>query len=192
MTDRTPSAAQRATTRRFQRLALLLLVVGVVALGLLAQRGAAPAGGESAAAAASPGTVGATVAAPDGTATTGPATARTTTRATATRTTTAATSTATRDPYSGLPWVDVADLPEQARTVLATIDRGGPYAYDKDGTVFRNAEGRLPKAATGYYREYTVVLPGSPDRGPLRIVVGGGEYFYWTDDHYATFSRIRR
>ncbi len=122
----------------------------------------------------------------------------TTTRATATarvstsvRTTTAAK--ASSDPVSGLPWVDESALPAPARRVLAQIDKGGPYDYDKDGTTFRNAEGLLPKAATGFYKEYTVVLPGSNDRGPVRIIVGGrGEFFYWTTDHYATFSRIRR
>ena len=97
------------------------------------------------------------------------------------------------DPVSGLAWIEVATLPRQARTVLDAIDRGGPYDFDKDGTVFRNAEGLLPRAASGYYREYTVVLPGSDDRGPVRIVVGGSrEFFYWTTDHYATFARIRR
>lgn len=97
------------------------------------------------------------------------------------------------DPVSGLPWIDAAALPVQARTVLVQIDRGGPYTYDKDGTTFRNAEGLLPKQPTGFYKEYTVVLPGSNDRGPVRIVVGGtNEFFYWTTDHYETFSRIRR
>jgi ribonuclease T1 len=97
------------------------------------------------------------------------------------------------DPVSGLPWIDAAALPPQARTVLTQIDRGGPYAYDKDGTVFRNAEGILPRQPSGFYKEYTVVLPGSSDRGPVRIVVGGrNEFFYWTTDHYETFSRIRR
>ena len=43
----------------------------------------------------------------------------------------------------------------------------------------------------GYYREYTVPTPGVDHRGARRIVAGGDE-LYWTDDHYSSFSRIRR
>jgi len=51
----------------------------------------------------------------------------------------------------------------------------------------------------GYYREYTVRTPGARDRGARRIVVGAGPHgdartsgeYYYTDDHYATFRRIR-
>src|SRR5262247_1540122 len=50
-------------------------------------------------------------------------------------------------------------------TTLALIDKGGPFPYAKDGSVFSNREGRLPQRAGGYYREYTVETPNSPDRG---------------------------
>jgi ribonuclease T1 len=69
---------------------------------------------------------------------------------------------------------------------------GGPFPYDRDGTVFQNREGRLPSQPRGYYREYTVETPGSPDRGARRIVSGGdppAEFFY-TDDHYRSFRRL--
>ncbi len=109
------------------------------------------------------------------------------------RSSAAAKVTSSVDPVSKLPWVEEASLPAPAKRVLAQIDKGGPYDYDKDGTTFRNAEGLLPKATSTFYKEYTVVLPGSNDRGPVRIIVGGkGEFFYWTTDHYASFSRIRR
>jgi ribonuclease T1 len=63
--------------------------------------------------------------------------------------------------------------------------------------VFQNRERRLPAQPRGYYREYTVETPGSPDRGARRIVTGGGdggavlprEYFY-TADHYRSFRRF--
>ena len=32
--------------------------------------------------------------------------------------------------------------------------------------------------------------PGSYDRGARRIVEGAEGELYWTDDHYASFSRI--
>jgi len=91
--------------------------------------------------------------------------------------------------------IAVADLPPEARHTLALIKRGGPFPYSKDGTVFRNYEGVLPKQKRGYYHEFTVKTPGARNRGARRIVSGGnprtsGEYYY-TDDHYATFKRIK-
>lgn len=63
----------------------------------------------------------------------------------------------------------------------------------KDGAVFGNRERVLPSRSTGFYREYTVVTPGEGDRGARRIVTGDQEReFFYTDDHYASFVRIRR
>jgi ribonuclease T1 len=89
-----------------------------------------------------------------------------------------------------LPEIPVAQLPAEARETLALVKRGGPFAYKKDGSTFGNFEKRLPVRARGYYREYTVPTPGARDRGARRIVTGGGEYYY-TDDHYRSFRRIR-
>ena len=85
-----------------------------------------------------------------------------------------------------------ADLPREALDTVAAIRRGGPFRYERDGTVFQNRERRLPQQPRGYYREYTVATPGSSDRGARRIVTGGQppEVFYYTDDHYATFRRF--
>ena len=110
-----------------------------------------------------------------------------------TKTTNHATTSASVDSETGLHWIDVADLPSQGRSVLALIDKGGPYPYSQDGGTFSNAERLLPPKAKGFYTEYTVKLPSSSDRGPLRIIMGGkGQWYFWTDDHYASFSRIRR
>jgi ribonuclease T1 len=89
-------------------------------------------------------------------------------------------------------YVDVASLPPQAADTLALIDAGGPFPSSHDGVTFENREGLLPAEPRGYYREYTVPTPGSADRGARRIVVGGDGTAYWTADHYASFSRIRR
>jgi ribonuclease T1 len=91
--------------------------------------------------------------------------------------------------------VALRELPREARDTLALIRAGGPFPYSKDGTVFGNRERLLPRQPRGYYTEYTVKTPGSRDRGARRIVAGGnarvsGEYWY-TDDHYASFRRIR-
>lgn len=106
-----------------------------------------------------------------------------------------------RGPQSGageIGTVALSELPRQARETLELIRRGGPFPYRKDGTVFQNREGRLPKQPRGYYTEYTVRTPGERDRGARRIVAGrgaagdpatSGEYYY-TADHYETFRRI--
>ena len=95
--------------------------------------------------------------------------------------------------------VRLAQLPPEARDTLQRIRSGGPFAYERDGSVFGNREGHLPKRPRGYYTEYTVRTPGARDRGARRIVAGrgatgdtatGGEYYY-TDDHYNSFRRIR-
>jgi ribonuclease T1 len=81
-------------------------------------------------------------------------------------------------------------LPPEARHTVAVIQAGGPFPYQRDGSVFRNREGLLPKRSRGYYREYTVKTPGAKDRGGRRIVAGQGGEFYYTDDHYRSFRRI--
>ena len=86
--------------------------------------------------------------------------------------------------------VALKQLPPEARQTLALIKAGGPFPYAKDGSVFGNREGLLPKRNRGYYREYTVRTPGAKDRGARRIVSGiAGEYYY-TEDHYRSFKRI--
>jgi ribonuclease T1 len=99
-------------------------------------------------------------------------------------------STGDLDPESGLRWIAAAALPPEGRATLALVASGGPFPYDRDGAVFRNREGILPQEARGYYREYTVVTPGSDDRGARRIVAGAGGERYYTDDHYRSFRRI--
>lgn len=91
---------------------------------------------------------------------------------------------------SGLKTVRPAELPPEARTTLALIAKGGPYPYSRDGVVFENREGLLPRKPAGYYHEYTVVTPGSDDRGARRVIAGkSGELFY-TDDHYVSFREV--
>lgn len=91
--------------------------------------------------------------------------------------------------------ISVADLPKEARQTLVLIKQGGPFPYDKDGSVFGNYEGLLPKQKRGYYHEFTVKTPRVRNRGARRIVVGGdlatSRKYYYTDNHYATFKRIK-
>lgn len=87
--------------------------------------------------------------------------------------------------------VAVGDLPAEARATIALVRKGGPYPYAKDGAVFGNREKRLPRQKWGYYREYTVKTPGERTRGARRIVAGKGGEFFYTEDHYNTFRRVR-
>jgi ribonuclease T1 len=93
--------------------------------------------------------------------------------------------------------VSLAELPKQGRETYEKILKGGPFAYDKDGTVFGNRERLLPAHKRGYYREYTVKTPYASNRGAKRIVCGGlepaaPEACYYSDDHYASFKRINQ
>ena len=87
--------------------------------------------------------------------------------------------------------IPAAQLPREARETLAAIKSQGPFAYPKDGAVFGNREGLLPKHKRGYYREYTVKTPHVRTRGARRIIAGSGGDFYYTEDHYNHFRRIR-
>ncbi len=87
--------------------------------------------------------------------------------------------------------IPVAQLPREARDTLALIRAGGPYPYRQDDGVFGNREKRLPPAARGHYREYTVKTPGARDRGARRIVAAASGERYYTDDHYNSFRRIK-
>lgn len=106
---------------------------------------------------------------------------------------TGASSTPSSEREGGLLAVQVADLPPEAARTLELIDAGGPFPEpDHDGGVFENREDLLPDHPLGYYREYTVPTPGSQGRGARRIISGDGGEFYWTADHYGSFSLIER
>ena len=92
--------------------------------------------------------------------------------------------------------IAVQDLPKQGRDTLALIASGGPFSSNRDGISFGNRERALPKAARGYYREYTVRTPGVRSRGARRIVCGGDQRAtdtcFYSEDHYQSFKCIQR
>jgi ribonuclease T1 len=104
----------------------------------------------------------------------------------------AATGCARDEPAQPIRDIALSALPPEASETLALIRAGGPFPYARDGTTFFNREGLLPKERRGYYREYTVKTPGSPDRGARRIVAGRRGELYYTHDHYRSFRRIRQ
>lgn len=102
---------------------------------------------------------------------------------------------AARSTPDTLPEAALSSLPTEAQDVLASIRKGGPFHYERDGVVFGNREQILPSKPRGHYHEYTVRTPGVKGRGARRIVCGGPAaapgICYYTDDHYRKFRRIR-
>jgi ribonuclease T1 len=94
-------------------------------------------------------------------------------------------------PFAPVTEIGLAELPPEARATLALIRKGGPFPYAKDGAIFGNREGVLPRQKRGYYREYTVKTPHERTRGARRIIWGAGGEFYYTEDHYNHFRRIK-
>jgi ribonuclease T1 len=107
----------------------------------------------------------------------------------------ASTALARERPFAERNEIAAESLPNEARDVLARIRADGPFRFERDGVTFGNRERSLPPRRRGYYHEYTVVTPGVRTRGARRIVCGGPrrtpEVCYYSDDHYATFRRIR-
>jgi ribonuclease T1 len=110
--------------------------------------------------------------------------------ATAPASTSAAGSLAPAQPTTDLRTVVVAKLPAEAVGTLRLIASDGPYPFAKDGATFSNREGLLPRHSSGWYREFTVVTPGSGDRGARRIIAGQDGSRFYTSDHYASFREV--
>lgn len=87
--------------------------------------------------------------------------------------------------------IHLAELPAEARQTLQLIKRGGPFPYARDGISFGNREGLLPVQPRNYYREFTVPTPGLKHRGARRIIAGKAAEYWYTEDHYRSFKRIR-
>ncbi|MET8764374.1 ribonuclease domain-containing protein [Lentzea sp. NPDC004782] len=89
---------------------------------------------------------------------------------------------------SGLDVKALSSLPAEAAKTWKLIESNGPFPYPRnDGVTFENREKRLPQQKSGYYKEYTVPTPGSPDRGARRLITGSAREVFYTGDHYSTF-----
>ncbi|MET9231350.1 ribonuclease domain-containing protein [Lentzea sp. NPDC003310] len=89
---------------------------------------------------------------------------------------------------SGLDVQALSKLPAEAAKTWKLIEANGPFPYPRnDGVTFQNREKRLPAKDSGYYKEFTVPTPGSPDRGARRIVTGSQKEVFYTGDHYSSF-----
>ncbi len=89
---------------------------------------------------------------------------------------------------SGLDVKALSSLPSEAAKTWKLIESNGPFPYPRnDGVTFENREKRLPQQKSGYYKEYTVPTPGSPDRGARRLITGSEKEVFYTGDHYSSF-----
>ncbi|MFD9706002.1 ribonuclease domain-containing protein [Lentzea sp. NPDC059081] len=89
---------------------------------------------------------------------------------------------------SGLDVQALTKLPAEAARTWKLVEANGPFPYPRnDGVTFENREKRLPQQKSGYYKEYTVPTPGSPDRGARRLVTGSEKEVFYTGDHYSSF-----
>jgi ribonuclease T1 len=93
-------------------------------------------------------------------------------------------------PTTDLETMTVEQLPPEGIDTLELIASDGPFRYDKDGATFSNREGILPQQPKGFYAEYTVITPGSDDRGARRIVGGDDGSRFYTSDHYSSFREV--
>ena len=57
--------------------------------------------------------------------------------------------------------------------------------------MYDNKESILPQRVEGYYKEYVHPTPGIRGPGTQRIVIGGGNEWYYSPDHYQTFIRFK-
>ena len=96
--------------------------------------------------------------------------------------------------------------------LLADIAVCKTMPYDNDGIVHTDPHQGLPGKPAGYYKEYTLIIPGrktgaGPEaviiggetymtgsvlssRGPERLMIGDGREVYYTPDHYKTFVHL--
>lgn len=85
---------------------------------------------------------------------------------------------------------------EKAWSVLERVNaKGSPLPGYKGGSVFKNAEGRLPGADGAgkpiSYRDWDVnPYTKGVDRGAERVVTGSDGSAYYTGDHYGSFLQF--
>lgn len=96
--------------------------------------------------------------------------------------------------------------------LLAKIAVCKPMPYDNDGIIHSQSHNGLPVKPSGYYLEYTLIVPDRPTgskpepvvigghtymtgpvlsfRGPERLMIGNHREVYYTPDHYTTFVNL--
>lgn len=95
--------------------------------------------------------------------------------------------------------INYNELPIEAQEVIQKIKSRAKFPFKQDARIFQNRENRLPSQNRGYYQEYTVITPGTQNRGARRIVAGKGktkdvatsDEYYYTNNHYRSFYQVK-
>jgi ribonuclease T1 len=94
----------------------------------------------------------------------------------------------------GVAILSLRQAPKHVRRMiehLKSAPNHQPPQGFKGGRVFRNREGTLPRGKTYYEYDVHPIRPGA-SRGAERLVVDQQKRnFYYTTDHYRTFTQIR-
>ena len=96
------------------------------------------------------------------------------------------------DKATGLRSMPVDDLPATALATLSLVDSGGPFADPDDGSAYADLDGALPSQPPGYYRQFSVVEPGSDGATSWFLVIGEQDETFWTTDGFASFRIVER
>jgi guanyl-specific ribonuclease Sa len=95
---------------------------------------------------------------------------------------------------AGIATLALKDAPRHVQRVvrhLRNVRHWQPPRGFKGGRRFRNYEGTLPRGRTYYEYDVHALRPGG-SRGAERLVVDESkQLFYYTRDHYRTFTQIR-
>ena len=81
----------------------------------------------------------------------------------------------------------------EAVATLEAIERGGPFRYDRDGSIVPESRApACPEQPRGYYREYTVIrrARATAARAASSAAAIRPRSYYYTDDHYRSFRRV--
>ena len=79
-----------------------------------------------------------------------------------------------------------ADITDELRRIA----RGIKDEHQRDGSVFGNYDGHLPRKEKYYYTEFVHRVGSSRSAGPRRIVIGEDGDIWYTADHYDSFTRV--
>jgi len=93
-----------------------------------------------------------------------------------------------------IPLLALSQAPPHVQKVvrhLRIVQHWKPLSGFKGGRIFRNFEGILPRGTT--YREYDVrpLVTGVPRNAERIVVDATRRNFYYTQDHYSTFTQIQ-
>lgn len=92
--------------------------------------------------------------------------------------------------YTASAQIDVYAEDLGLSSTVERIQNGESLSYINDGSCFENRENILPQKEFGYYKEYVHPTPGIKGPGAQRIIIGGGNEWYYSPDHYKTFIRF--